>query len=54
VARRYQGADLSADAASLHHIAKSDSTSELEIVRATPRIADLCGHSLDPGDLSGP
>jgi hypothetical protein len=53
VAKRYQATDLSTDAAALHRIAKSDSTSDQEIEQATPRIADLCGHPLGLGDLSG-
>jgi hypothetical protein len=53
VAKRYQGADLTSDAAALHHIAKSDSTSGTQISQATSRIADLCGHPLGFGDLVG-
>jgi hypothetical protein len=53
VAKRYGGADLSADSAALHHIAKSDSTSDAEITQATGGIADLCGHPLGITDPFG-
>lgn len=53
VAKRYEAADLSSDAAALHRIAKSDSTNGMEIMQATTAIANLCGHPLGLGDTVG-
>jgi hypothetical protein len=53
VAKRYQAADLSSDATALHRIAKSDSTSGMELMQATTAIADLCGHPLGLGQTVG-
>lgn len=46
VASRYHGQDLSVDARALHRIAKSDSVSGEDLMNATTRIANLCGHPL--------
>jgi hypothetical protein len=46
VAGRYRGQDLSVDARALHRIAKSDSVSGQDLMNATTRIANLCGHPL--------
>lgn len=46
-AARYNGADLSTDAAALQRIADSDSTDEDEISSAMPNIAVMCGGDLD-------
>lgn len=53
VAGRYEEADLSVDSRALHRIAKSDSTSDLEITQATNRIAAMCGHQLSDAALFG-
>ncbi|MCQ4040881.1 molybdenum ABC transporter substrate-binding protein [Streptantibioticus rubrisoli] len=47
---RYPGPpDLSADAARLHRIAGSNSTTGADLLAATEHIADLCGHPLGLG-----
>jgi hypothetical protein len=53
VAGRYDGVDLSSDSDALHRIAESDSTTSLEIIRATSRIADVCGHPLSSNEIFG-
>jgi hypothetical protein len=54
IAGRYDGdPDLSGDADRLQDIADSDSTSGLELMNATARIAELCGHPLSTNALFG-
>jgi hypothetical protein len=53
VAKRYPDRDLSRDAKALKDIADSSSTSGAEIMAATSRIANVCGHPLMFGSLFG-
>ena len=54
VASRYHGEpNLAVDATALRRIADSDSTSGVELTRATVHIAQLCGHPLGTNALFG-
>jgi hypothetical protein len=54
MAGRYPGSpNLADDAKALHRIAGGDSTSGMELTRATTHIAQLCGHPLASNALFG-
>jgi hypothetical protein len=50
LAGRYEGTDLSADAAALKKIADSDSTTVFALEKATTSISRLCGHDFVVGN----